>query len=66
MLRGFIADDQLGPLPGDVPVDDLLQIMAETRGVLLVNQLAVRMEVDQQTFVPGLTIRFPTVAFSGL
>lgn len=41
-LRGFIEDAELTPLPTVIAVDDLLQEMAETEGVLSVAQLTVQ------------------------
>lgn len=43
--RGFIDDDQLAaPLPRVIAVEDLLEIMAETPGVLAVDQLRVHVQ----------------------
>jgi hypothetical protein len=59
MLQGFIADDQLTPLPGVVPIDDILQVMAETPGVLSVDRLSVRVDGKHDAFGPGDTIHVP-------
>jgi len=57
MLRGFIADDQLLPLPHKVPVTQLLQILAETPGVLSVGRMSV--ETGERTHQRGDTIHVP-------
>lgn len=59
MLRGFIHDDQLTPFPDVVPVDDLLQVMAGTAGVLSVGRLSVRLDGDPRTYGPGDRITVP-------
>ena len=59
MLRGFIADEQLTPFPAVMPVDDLLQTMAETAGVLSVPALSVRIDGDPRTYAPGDLVSVP-------
>lgn len=59
MLRGFIADEQLTPFPAAMPVDDLLQAMAETVGVLSVPALSVRIGGDPRTYAPGDLVSVP-------
>jgi hypothetical protein len=54
MYHGFIADDQLTPLPRAMPVNDILRVMAETPGVVAVRDLSVR--VAGESYVPGETI----------
>jgi hypothetical protein len=57
MLRGFIGDDQLLPLPRAVPVAQLLQILAETPGVLSVGRMSV--ETDGRRYERSQTIYAP-------
>lgn len=60
MLRGFIADGQLTALPSRVPVNSLLEIMAETPGVLSVDYgLTVQVGNDGPIYGPGDTIEVP-------
>ena len=47
MLRGFIADDQLTALPRSFLLNDVLETMAATDGVVAVNDLQVIVEEDQ-------------------
>lgn len=56
MLRGFIADDQLTPLSRQVVVESLLEVMAEVRGVLSVEAMAVRVGDDPRAYRRGETI----------
>lgn len=57
MLRGFIAEDQLTPLPATVPVESLLETAAEVPGVLEVTRL--RVELAGQSYGPVDTIAVP-------
>ncbi|HET6610227.1 MAG TPA: glycoside hydrolase domain-containing protein [Rhodopila sp.] len=59
MLRGFIADDQLADLPRVICVDDLLEQMAETTGVLSVTDLRARLLPDPIWYSEGQTIPLP-------
>jgi hypothetical protein len=59
MLRGFIEDDQLAPRPDVIAVDDLLELMAETPGVLSVADLRVRVLPDPAWHPQGQTITLP-------
>ncbi|MGS0742592.1 hypothetical protein ACVBEF_12255 [Glaciimonas sp. GG7] len=49
MLRGFIADDQLTPLPRNVVVETLLEAMVEIPGVLSIDTLTVHVGNDVYT-----------------
>jgi hypothetical protein len=60
MLRGFIADGQLTALPCRVPVNYLLELMAETPGVLSVDDgLTVQVGADGPVYAPGDMIEVP-------
>ncbi len=59
MLRGFITDDQLMPLPRQVSVEGLLAIMVETPGVLSVDDLTVRVGDSPHARHPGDVIDIP-------
>lgn len=59
MLRGFINDDQLTPLPTAIPVDSLLRLMAETTGVVSVEGLTVTVSGDCHSYIAGETIPVP-------
>ncbi|MES2442406.1 MAG: DUF1906 domain-containing protein [Pseudomonadota bacterium] len=61
MVRGFIGDDQLTTLPRSVPVSLLLQILAETPGVLAVVRMSVesggrRYDHDETMIAPPNSI----------
>jgi hypothetical protein len=61
MTRGFIDEDELGRLPSRVRVDDLLEVMAATPGVLSVDarRLSVHVAGIDRNFVPGDEIEVP-------
>lgn len=42
MLRGFIDEDQLTPLPHNIRVNDLAQTLADTPGVLSIGEFRIR------------------------
>jgi hypothetical protein len=46
LLRGLIADAELGPQPVEIRVMDLLHVMERVPGVALVQDLAVRIPAD--------------------
>ena len=56
MLRGFLEDEQLAPLPRAVPVESLLEAMAEVPGVLSVNALTLRVDGSPQVYAVGDTV----------
>lgn len=57
-LRGFIDDDQLTPLPTAIAMDDLLQEIAETEGVLSAERLTVQV-ADGTLYTEGQVIPVP-------
>lgn len=59
MLHGFIANDQLTPLPQTIAVTDLLRVLAETPGVVAVDQIGVRIEQDAKRYTEADTITVP-------
>ncbi len=56
MLRGFITDDQLTPLPATIAVDNIQATIAELAGVLAVDTLEVHVVGDHTHYIPGDTI----------
>ncbi|HYD31810.1 MAG TPA: hypothetical protein VEB64_13295 [Azospirillaceae bacterium] len=66
MLRGFIDDGQLQPLPRTVAVSDLLKVMAATPKVLLVEGVTVRLAGSSETYGDGKTITVPKGRLLGL
>ncbi len=56
MLRGFIADDQLTPLPSEVQVDRLAGVLAETQGILAVDTISVGVDGTHHRYGRGETI----------
>jgi len=59
MLRGFIDDAWLRPLPRKLPVEQLLQVLAETPGIVSVDTLSVEVAGEQRDLSPGDTMRAP-------
>ncbi|MBY6263631.1 hypothetical protein EI613_17170 [Azospirillum sp. 412522] len=59
MLRGFIDDSQLRPLPTALPVSQLTDVMAAQRGVLLVEKLRVRTLDQPRDYADGETVPIP-------
>lgn len=58
MLRGFIADDQIAPLQTSIEVDQLVQTLAETNGVLSAGHVTVEVS-GLGRFGRGQTITVP-------
>lgn len=59
MLRGFIGDTQLRPYPATIAVSDLVDITAALPGVLLVEDLTLRVDGQDTTYTSGDTIAVP-------
>ncbi len=59
MLRGFIDDAWLGPLPRRLPVEQLLQVLAETPGIVAVDALSVEVSSEQRHVSQGEVMRAP-------
>jgi hypothetical protein len=53
MLRGFIADDQLLPLKNKISVNDLVQALSGSPGVLTIDSFSVEVDGRPQPHVPG-------------
>lgn len=59
MLRGFIADAWLRPLPRKVPVDQLVQVLAEVPGIVSVDTLSVEVSGEHRHLSQGDVMRAP-------
>lgn len=59
MLRGFIGDDQLHPLPTQFTADQLVEILAASDGVLTVDTLSVHTADHPQPYREGTPIPVP-------
>ncbi len=59
MLRGFIADASLRPLPRKIAVEQLVQVLAATPGIVAVDTLSVEIIGTQQHLTQGEVMRAP-------
>lgn len=59
MLRGFITDDQLMPLPRQMSIESLLELMVGVPGVLSVDHLSVHVHGSTHAQHPGDVIDIP-------
>ncbi len=59
MLRGFIAEAELRPLPRKLPVEQLVQVLAETPGIVSVDTLSVELSGEQRHLAQGDVMRAP-------
>ena len=59
MLRGFIADAWLRPLPRKLPVEQLLQVLAEVPGIVSVDTLSVEVSGAHRHLSQGDVMRAP-------
>ncbi len=59
MMRGFIADDQLTPLPRQMAIETILKAMVEVPGVLSVEALTVHVGNDPHAYTVDEVINLP-------
>ena len=59
MLRGFIDDDQLTELPTTFAVNMLAEVLAETPGVVMVDQLSVELSGATVRYQPEESVPVP-------
>ncbi|MEJ2457242.1 MAG: DUF1906 domain-containing protein [Novosphingobium sp.] len=59
MLRGFIPDAQLQPFPHRISVDQVLQVLAETSGIVAVDTMSVEICGEGEPLTPGQVMQTP-------